>query len=46
MEMNLTIKYNDIKQIEKQVTGVDGQNQSLELSDGRDKEEDLETKQE
>ncbi len=46
MEMNLTIKYNDIKQIEKQVTGVDGQNQMLELSDGEDKEEDLETKQE
>jgi hypothetical protein len=46
MEMNLTIKYNDIKQIEKQVTGIDGQSQMLELSDGEEKEDDDETKQE
>jgi hypothetical protein len=46
IEMNLTVKYNDIKQIEKQVTGVDGRNQMLELSDGEEKEDDDEAKQE
>jgi len=40
IEMNLTVKYNEIKQIEKQVTGIEGKNQMLELSEGDDKDDD------
>lgn len=39
IEMNLTVKYNEIKQIEKQVTGVEGKNQMLELSEGEEKDD-------
>ena len=40
MEMNLTLKYNEIKQIENKVSPIDGQKQMLELTEGEADEDE------
>jgi hypothetical protein len=40
IEMNISLKYTNIKQLENQLTAVEGQSQMLEISDGESDEEE------